>query len=113
RVARTKPIVAMKAGRTATGARAASSHTAALAGSEAAVDALFREAGVLRVETLEELLDVTSLLAAQPLPRGRNVAVLTNAGGVGVLCAPAGRASRVVLPGLSGPTRRFLPARSP
>ncbi len=73
RVARTKPIVAMKAGRTAAGARAASSHTAALAGSEAAVDALFHQAGVLRVDTLEELLDVTGLLATQPLPRGRSV----------------------------------------
>lgn len=89
RVARTKPIVAMKAGRTAAGARAASSHTAALAGSEAAVDALFQQAGVIRVDTLEELLDVTGLLAAQPLPRGRRVAVLTNAGGLGILCADA------------------------
>ena len=83
RVARTKPIVAMKAGRTAAGARAASSHTAALAGSEAAVDALFHQAGVIRVDTLEELLDVTALLDGQPLPRGRRVAVLTNAGGLG------------------------------
>ncbi len=89
RVARTKPIVAMKAGRTSAGARAASSHTAALAGSEAAVDALFYQAGVLRVDTLEELLDVTSLLSTQPLPRGRRVAVLTNAGGLGILCADA------------------------
>jgi len=68
RVARTKPIVAMKAGRTAAGARAASSHTAALAGSEAAVDALFHQAGVIRVDTLEELLTpawVTSALAGR------------------------------------------------
>jgi acetate---CoA ligase (ADP-forming) len=108
RVARTKPIVAMKAGRTATGARAASSHTAALAGSEAAVDALFREAGVLRVETLEELLDVTSLLAAQPLPRGRNVAVLTNAGGLGILCADACEAAGLALPELAAATRESL-----
>jgi succinyl-CoA synthetase alpha subunit/RimJ/RimL family protein N-acetyltransferase len=70
RVARTKPIVAMKAGRTAAGAKAASSHTAALAGSEAAVDALFHQAGVIRVDTLEELFDVTGLLDGQPLPRG-------------------------------------------
>ena len=113
RVARTKPIVAMKAGRTATGARAASSHTAALAGSEAAVDALFREAGVLRVETLEELLDVTSLLAAQPLPRGRNVAVLTNAGGLGILCADACEAAGLALPELSEGTRESLAAALP
>jgi acetyl coenzyme A synthetase (ADP forming)-like protein len=101
RVARTKPIVAMKAGRTGAGARAASSHTAAMAGSEAAVDALFHQAGVLRVDTLEELLDVTSLLATQPLPRGRNVAVLTNAGGLGILCADACDAAGLKLPTLS------------
>jgi acetyl coenzyme A synthetase (ADP forming)-like protein len=89
RVARSKPILAMKSGRTAAGAKAASSHTAALAGSEAAVDALFRHAGVLRAETLEELLDVANLLSSQPLPRGRRVALLTNAGGLGILCADA------------------------
>jgi acetyl coenzyme A synthetase (ADP forming)-like protein len=104
RVARSKPIVAMKAGRTGAGARAASSHTAALAGSEAAVDALFHQAGVLRVDTLEELLDVTGLLAGQPLPRGRNVAVLTNAGGLGILCADACEAAGLTLPPLSDAT---------
>jgi acetyl coenzyme A synthetase (ADP forming)-like protein len=104
RVARTKPIVAMKAGRTAAGARAASSHTAALAGSEAAVDALFHQAGVIRVDTLEELLDVTGLLAAQPLPRGRRVAVLTNAGGLGILCADACETAGLFLPSLADET---------
>ena len=104
RVARRKPIVAMKAGRTAAGARAASSHTAALAGSEAAVDALFHQAGVLRADTLEELLDITSLLAAQPLPRGNRVAILTNAGGLGILCADACEAAGLSLPELSNET---------
>jgi acetyl coenzyme A synthetase (ADP forming)-like protein len=104
RVARTKPIVAMKAGRTSAGARAASSHTAALAGSEAAVDALFHEAGVLRVDTLEELLDVTGLLATRPLPRGRRVAVLTNAGGLGILCADACESAGLTLPPLADAT---------
>jgi acetyl coenzyme A synthetase (ADP forming)-like protein len=113
RVARTKPIVAMKAGRTATGARAASSHTAALAGSEAAVDALFHQAGVLRVDTLEELLDVTGLLAAQPLPRGRNVAVLTNAGGLGILCADACESAGLKLPELTNDTVEQLRAVLP
>jgi acetate---CoA ligase (ADP-forming) len=116
RVARTKPIVAMKAGRTSAGARAASSHTAALAGSEAAVDALFQQAGVLRVDTLEELLDVTGLLAGQPLPRGRNVAVLTNAGGLGILCADACEAAGLSLPHLSDTTvaalREVLPGEA-
>jgi acetyl coenzyme A synthetase (ADP forming)-like protein len=113
RVARAKPIVAMKAGRTAAGARAASSHTAALAGSEAAVDALFHQAGVIRVDTLEELLDVTGLLAAQPLPRGRRVAVLTNAGGLGILCADACETAGLSLPPLADETvvalRKALP----
>jgi acetyl coenzyme A synthetase (ADP forming)-like protein len=116
RVARSKPIVAMKAGRTSAGARAASSHTAALAGSEAAVDALFDQAGVLRVDTLEELLDVTGLLAGQPLPRGRNVAVLTNAGGLGILCADACEAAGLTLPPLAESTlealRAVLPAEA-
>ena len=104
RVARAKPIVAMKAGRTAAGARAASSHTAALAGSEAAVDALFHQAGVLRADTLEELLDLTSLLSAQPLPRGNRVAILTNAGGLGILCSDACEAAGLSLPRLSPET---------
>jgi acetate---CoA ligase (ADP-forming) len=116
RVARTKPIVAMKAGRTAAGARAASSHTAALAGSEAAVDALFQQAGVLRVDTLEELLDFSGLLASQPLPRGRNVGVLTNAGGLGILCADACDAAGLALPPLADSTvselRGLLPAEA-
>jgi acyl-CoA synthetase (NDP forming) len=106
----------MKAGRTGAGARAASSHTAALAGSEAAVDALFHEAGVLRVDTLEELLDVTSLLSTQPLPRGRNVAVLTNAGGLGILCADACEGVGLTLPALDAATveqlRAVLPAEA-
>jgi acetate---CoA ligase (ADP-forming) len=116
RVARRKPIVAMKAGRTSAGARAASSHTAALAGSEAAVDALFHQAGVLRVDTLEELLDVTSLLATQPLPRGRRVAVLTNAGGLGILCADACESAGLTLPPLADATveelRVLLPSEA-
>jgi acetate---CoA ligase (ADP-forming) len=113
RVSRSKPIVAMKAGRTAAGARAASSHTAALAGSEAAVDALFNQAGVLRVDTLEELLDVTGLLATQPLPRGRRVAILTNAGGLGILCADACESAGLLMSSLSDETVAALRAVLP
>jgi acetyl coenzyme A synthetase (ADP forming)-like protein len=113
RIARSKPILAMKSGRTASGVRAASSHTAALAGSERAVDALFHQAGVLRAETLEELLDVAALLSRQPLPRGRRVALLTNAGGLGILCADACDAAGLTLPALSEQTvaglRAFMP----
>ena len=70
RVARTKPILAMKSGVTGAGSRAASSHTAALAGSEAAVSALFRQAGVTRCDTLEELIDVAALFSSQPPLQG-------------------------------------------
>ena len=68
RISRRKPIVAVKSGRTPAGSRAASSHTAALASSDVAVDALFRQAGVIRVDTLEELLDTAQLLSTQPVP---------------------------------------------
>jgi acetate---CoA ligase (ADP-forming) len=113
RVARRKPILALKAGTTGAGARAASSHTAALAGSEAAVDALFRQAGVLRARTLEELIDVAALLSSQPLPRGRRVAVLTNAGGLGILCADACEAAGLELPELAAETRATLAEHLP
>src|SRR5207244_8757678 len=108
RLARHKPILALKAGTTASGARAASSHTAALAGSDAAVDALFRQAGVLRARTLEELLDAATLLSNQPLPRGRRVAVVTNAGGLGILCADACESEGLTLAELSADTRVVL-----
>ena len=106
RVARRKPILALKAGTSRAGARAASSHTAALAGSDAAVDALFRSAGVLRARNLEELVDVATLLSSQPLPKGRRVAVLTNAGGLGILCADACDAAGLELPELAEETRQ-------
>lgn len=89
RISHSKPIVAVKAGRSASGARAASSHTGALASLDVAVDALFGESGVVRTETLDELFAVTSLLAQQPLPTGRRVAVLSNAGGPAILAADA------------------------
>ena len=108
RVARRKPILALKAGSTGAGARAASSHTAALAGSETAVDAIFRQAGVLRVRTLEELVDAASLFSSQPLPAGRRVGVMTNAGGLGILCADACEAAGLSLPNLSDETRAAL-----
>ena len=89
RIGRAKPIVVVKSGRTAAGARAASSHTGALASVEVAVSALFRQAGVIRTDTLEQMFEVASLLANQPLPDGRRVAVLTNAGGPGILAVDA------------------------
>jgi acetyl coenzyme A synthetase (ADP forming)-like protein len=108
RVAREKPILAMKGGRTSSGAKAAGSHTAALAGSETAVEALFHQAGVIRADTLEELVDITALLSSQPLPRGRRVVLLTNAGGLGILCADACEAAGLELPPLAEVTRHAL-----
>ena len=108
RVARTKPILALKSGTTATGQKAASSHTAALAGSEAAVDALFHQTGVIRASSLEELVDVAALLSHQAEPKGRRVAVLTNAGGLGILCADACEAAGLILPDLGDETRSAL-----
>ncbi|HSO54800.1 MAG TPA: GNAT family N-acetyltransferase, partial [Actinomycetes bacterium] len=94
RVGRRKPIVAVKSGRSAAGARASWSHTGALlAASDMTVDALFQQAGVIRTDTLAELFDVAALLANQPRPRGRRVGIVTNAGGPGVLCADACQAA--------------------
>jgi acetyl coenzyme A synthetase (ADP forming)-like protein len=113
RVARKKPVLALKAGTTGAGARAASSHTAALAGSETAVDALFRQAGVLRVRTLEELVDAATLLSSQPLPVGRRTAVVSNAGGLGILCADACEGAGLELHALDEDTRERLRAALP
>jgi acetate---CoA ligase (ADP-forming) len=116
RVSRSKPILALKSGRTSAGAKAAGSHTAALTSSDAAVEALFHQAGVVRAETLEELVDVSVLLSKQPLPRGRRVALLTNAGGLGILAADACDASGLELPTLADDTaerlRALLPAEA-
>ncbi len=113
RLAREKPVLAMKSGRSRSGRMAAGSHTAALAGSDAAVDAVFRQAGVIRAETLAELLDVAALLSSQPTPRGRRVAVLTNAGGLGILCADACEAAGLELPPLGQATQEALAASLP
>ncbi len=107
-VARRKPILALKAGSTAAGSRAASSHTAALASSNTAVDALFRQAGVLRANTLEELVDTAALLSSQPTPAGPRVGVITNAGGLGILCADACESAGLELPPLAEQTRALL-----
>jgi len=108
RLARRKPILALKGGSTSAGSRAAGSHTAALAGSDVAVDALFRQTGVIRARTLDELIDVAALLSAQPVPRGRRVALVTNAGGLGILAADACEAAGLELPLPSDETRAAL-----
>ncbi|MDR7508365.1 MAG: GNAT family N-acetyltransferase [Armatimonadota bacterium] len=109
RVGRSKPIVVVKSGRSPAGARATSSHTGALlAASDITVDALFRQAGVIRTDTLEEMFDVAALLATQPPPRGRRVAIVTNAGGPGILCADACEAEGLVVPVLEERTQSRL-----
>ena len=109
RVARTKPIVAVKSGRSSAGARATSSHTGALlAASDTTVDALFRQAGVIRTDTLEEMFDVATLLAHQPAPEGRRVAIVTNGGGPGILCADACEAQGLEVPALAEGTQARL-----
>jgi acyl-CoA synthetase (NDP forming) len=116
RVARTKPIVAVKSGRTPGGSRAATSHTGALAGSDAAVDALFRQSGVIRTDTIEELFDAAMLLASQPVPKGPNVAILTNAGGPGIMAADACESAGLTVAKLETKTvkalRDLLPAEA-
>ncbi len=108
RVAESKPIVAMKAGWSTSGARAASSHTGALAASNAVVDGLFRQAGIIRTTTLEELFDVATLIAHQPVPGGYRVGVVTNAGGPGILAADACEAHGLELPPLDDRTLAAL-----
>jgi acetyl coenzyme A synthetase (ADP forming)-like protein len=100
-VARRKPIVAVKAGRSTAGGRAAASHTASLATPDAAVDALFHQAGVIRVDDLRTLFEVGTVLATQPLPGGRRVGVIGNAGGAGILAADALDAAGLAVPEFS------------
>ncbi len=103
------PIVVVKSGRSAAGERATSSHTGALlAASDVTVDALFEQAGVIRTDSLAELLDVASLLENQPLPSGRRVGVITNAGGPGIMCADACEAGGLEVPELPQDIRARL-----
>ena len=84
-VALTKPIIVIKAGRTTAAAKAAASHTGALTGNDAVLDAAFRRCGVLRVNSISDLFDMSEVLAKQPRPQGSRLTILTNAGGPGVL----------------------------
>jgi acyl-CoA synthetase (NDP forming)/GNAT superfamily N-acetyltransferase len=89
RVSRSKPLIAVKSGRTAVGQRAGRSHTAAAASSDVAIDALFHSSGVLRVHTMQEMLDAARVLSGQPLPAGPRVAIVGNSGGPEILAADA------------------------
>jgi acetyl coenzyme A synthetase (ADP forming)-like protein len=114
RVGREMPIVVVKSGRSVAGERATGSHTGALlSASDVTVDALFEQAGVIRTETLAELLDIAALLGSQPLPAGPRVGILTNAGGPGIMCADACEAAGLEVPELPEEVRAALAEHLP
>jgi acyl-CoA synthetase (NDP forming) len=113
RVGRRKPVVVLHSGLTRSGGRAAGSHTAALASNAAAVEALFRQTGVIRAETLEEMFDLALVLGSQPLPHDKRVGIITNAGGPGILCADACEAGGLSVPEPSPELRAKLAALLP
>ncbi len=109
RISRSKPVIAVKGGRTTAGFRATQSHTGALvSASDITVDALFQQSGVIRTDSLEELFDVAGFLASQPLPKGDRVGIVTNAGGIGILAADACEANGLTVPELSEQTKAKL-----
>ncbi len=113
RVTRRKPVITVKAGRTAAGARAATSHTGAMVGPDIATESLLEQAGVLRVSTMEELFVHATALANQPVPTGNRVAIVTNAGGPGILCTDACVGRGLELAPLAPATQRALRAVLP
>jgi len=116
RVARKKPILVVKSGRTAEGARAATSHTGAIAGADVTVSALLEQCGVLRADTIEELFDVARALARSPLPAGHRVGIVTNAGGPAIMatdaCINLGLQLAQLQPATVDGLRSFLPAEA-
>lgn len=108
RVTKRKPVVAVKAGRTDAGAAAAASHTGALAGSDTAADALLAQCGVIRAQTVNELFDVAMAFSSQPLPAGRRVAILTDAGGPAIMATDALVAAGLEMATLAPETERKL-----
>lgn len=110
---RAKPIVALKSGTTAAGTSASSSHTGAVAGSDAAYDALFKQARMFRAESFEELMDLLLVLDQNPVPRGKRVAIVTNAGGLGVIATDSAIKNGLELATLSAETVKALQAVLP
>jgi len=113
RVSKKKPVVVLKAGRTSQGARAASSHTGALAGNDKIYDDVFRQAGVIRARTLRDMLDFARGIPLLPTPKGENVVIITGAGGSGVLLSDACVDNQLTLmampPDLDAAFRKFIP----
>ena len=112
-IARKKPFVILKGGQSEKGAEAVSSHTGALSGSKEAYSAAFRKSGVLEAKTMEEMFDWARALAWQPLPKGKNVAVLTNAGGPAILAVDALEKAGMEMAPLTDETRAYLKSRLP
>jgi acetyltransferase len=112
-VTRQKPLFIVKSGRTRAGARAAASHTGSLAGTDAAVDALLTQSGVIRAETVEELFDLAMAFDNQPIPRGDRVAIVSNAGGPGIIIADTCEARGLTVTELSADTQSGLRAALP
>lgn len=108
-----KPIIAIKSGRTREGARAALSHTGALVGSDEAYDSIFTQCGILRVETLEELFNLAVAFSTQPIPRSNRIAIITNAGGPGILATDAAVRFGLKLANFSDSTREKLKQKLP
>jgi len=113
RVTRRIPVIAVKAGTTSAGSRAVSSHTGSLAGSERAYEAAFRQSGVLRAESIQHLFDYSLAFAYQPVLRGRRIAIVTNAGGPGVMATDALEREGLSLASLSRDTIEFLRTHLP
>jgi acetyl coenzyme A synthetase (ADP forming)-like protein len=108
-----KPVVMVKAGSTAAGARAASSHTGSLAGSDKAYQAAFRQSGILRAGELQDLYDLALAFAMQPLPAGERLLILTNAGGPGIMAADAAEGAAIPLAVISPSLRARIAPRLP
>lgn len=112
-IARKKPFVILKGGQSKKGAEAVSSHTGALSGSKEAYSAAFRKSGVLEAKTMEEMFDWARALAWQPLPKGKRVAVLTNAGGPAILAVDALEKVGLEMAPLTNETKNYLKSRLP
>lgn len=112
-VTQEKPVVILKAGRAEAGARAVSSHTGTMAGSDQAYEAAFRQCGVIRARNVEELFDFAYILSRQPLPKGRRIGIITNAGGAGVMAADAAEEEGLTVSQLSPHTLQALAEKVP
>ena len=112
-VTRHKPIIAIKSGTTSAGSKAVSSHTGTLAGSEAAYDAAFKQSGIIRAGSVQDLFDIAQAFARQPVLKGDNIGVITNAGGPGIMASDAIEHAGLRLASLTNETKQALQAKLP